>query len=156
MNIPSSRFHIILTAGHNLIDGRGVFSQKLDILAPGLAEKVIQVDPNDVFVSEVYRFSRSKGDVGSDYGMVRLPKVAGDDRGFGFCLKLGCDDLRDRDMIVNGYKVDTKAGEPVMSTGRCLYSAADHLEYDILTEKGLSGSPIFTAYQGHEAAVAIQ
>ncbi|KAL1981988.1 hypothetical protein VTN96DRAFT_1954 [Rasamsonia emersonii] len=75
--------------------------------------------------------------------------------GFGFALKLGHDNLRGDDLDVSGYRVDSTPGQPETSAGRCIGCHADQLEYNVLTQQGLSGSPVFMPYKGHETAVAI-
>lgn len=158
VNIPDSTFYVILTAGHNLIDGERVQSQNLAVLVSESTEEAhIKVDPRQIRISDTYHQSPTKSSAEFDYGAIMIPKVTKTAaRGFGYSLKLGLDDLCGADLNVSGYRVTTEPGQPVTSTGRCLKSRKNQLEYEVVTEPGLSGSPVFTAYKGHEVAVAIQ
>lgn len=94
----------------------------------------------------------------NDYGAILVPKNINNPsaRGFGFALKLGHDDLCGNELSISGYRLETEPGRPVTSTGECIGCRENQLEYRVQTEKGLSGSPVITAYKGHDTAIAIQ
>ena len=111
-----------------------------------------------VFVSASYKMKPNHSNAENDYGAILIPKETSDApaRGFGFALKLGHDNLRKYNMDVSGYRVNSESGKPATSTGRRIGCRENQLEYQIQTEKGLSGSPVFMPYEGHETVVAIQ
>lgn len=128
VNIPhqASRnrdVHVILTAGHNLVDSRGKMSQNLQILQPaGRGPPISQGQGLQLFVSESYRSNPSQANAANDYGAILVPRgsIAGSPRafGFGFALKLGHDNLRGDDLDVSGYRVDSTPGQPETSAGK--------------------------------------
>ncbi|KAI0449236.1 hypothetical protein F5B21DRAFT_61451 [Xylaria acuta] len=161
VNIPDAENHVILTAGHNLIDANRNLSQNLVILRPSKSKlPTDEIDPasNDLkfFISSSYKETPSNTNAENDYGVVLVPKTNNSSRrGFGFALKLGHDDLYKEKLSISGYRVETKPGQPVTSTGRCIGCREHQLEYKVKTERGLSGSAVFTAYKGHDTAIAI-
>lgn len=162
INIPDAEKHVILTAGHNLIDADGNKSQELVILQPSKGKlSRDEIDPAskdlEFFISSSYRKKPSSTNAENDYGAILVHKRnEPSHRGFGFALKLGHDDLGDDHLNISGYRGDTRPGKPVTSTGTCTRCWKNQLEYKIQTEKGLSGSVVFTAYKGHDTAIAIQ
>jgi V8-like Glu-specific endopeptidase len=109
------------------------------------------------FISSSYRKKPSSTNAENDYGAIVVRK--GSDRsprGFGFALKLGHDDLYHENLNIGGYRLDTRPGKPVTSSGKCISCWDNQLEYEIQTEKGLSGSAVFTGYKGHDTVIAIQ
>ena len=112
----------------------------------------------EIFVSVSYKKTPNHSNAENDYGAILIRKETDSSppRGFGFALKLGHDNLRKNNMDLSGYRVGSTPGQPVTSTGRCIGCRENQLEYEIQTEKGLSGSPVFMPYKGHETAIAIQ
>lgn len=154
INIPNAEKHVILTAGHNLIDTNGNESQNL-VIQTSKGESPIP--PESRKISASYRQMPSQDNAVNDYGAILIPKRGNPQRcGFGFSLRLGLDDIRKVDLDVSGYLVGSKAGKPDTSTGKCISCRKDQLEYDVQTDKELSGSPVFMPYKGHDTAVAIQ
>ncbi|PLB43371.1 hypothetical protein P170DRAFT_431316 [Aspergillus steynii IBT 23096] len=173
LNIPKAKWYIILTAGHNLIDQSGNPSKSL-IIQRHNHEPMKPLDPPP-FVCPSYRRGGNPDD---DYGVILIPRRFQEskdprkapesldaDLGFGFALNLGHENLRKKKLELAGYfpreKEDGKAQktdelEPLdISSGECLAARPGHLEYKIETAQGLSGSPVFMPYNGHEAVVAI-
>lgn len=161
LNVPEARTHVILTAGHNLVDAQGKRSQNVTILQQQPRNSLlgfsgghnnVKVGENDIFCPTSWKTEPSK-----DYGVILVPRTdESKERGFGFALQLGHTDLEKKDVQVIGYRADTKPGEAVTSSGVCSSCTEDHLGYDMRTESGISGSPVFVAYKGHETVVAIQ
>lgn len=166
VNIPGAEKYVILTAGHNLIDTQGRPSQNLKFRELPEAQSWTQPASSDIFISAPYRQAPNHSNAANDYGAILVSK--GDDkvtRGFGFALRLGHTNLRGKDMTVSGFRGkeenDNKRGiesqlKPVQSTGKCRSSSAIQLQYEIATQQGMSGSPVYMAYKGHETVVAIQ
>lgn len=59
-------------------------------------------------------------------------------------------------LIVSGYRFNDNPGDPSISTGRGFVRSQDQLEYEITTQPGLSGSPVFLSHGGFETVVGIQ
>lgn len=114
----------------------------------------------------------SKGrNAGTDYGVILTPKASVEANiGFGFALKLSQEDLRGVNLELSGYlpreeKKSDKSQKPEQKgelayldakSGPCWVVQEDSLEYDMDTAQGLSGSPVYMPYKGHETVVAIQ
>ncbi|KAF4539225.1 uncharacterized protein LTHEOB_10389 [Lasiodiplodia theobromae] len=156
INVPDAECYIILTAGHNLIDKEKSLSENLEVeLTPTERYKVAE-EGTDFFISAAYRDNPTHESAEFDYGAIFVPKPKKSDaRGFGFALKLGHDNLQKKHLAISGYRVKTHQGQPVISTGSCMGCWENQLEYEINTEPGLSGSPVYMPYRGHETVVAI-
>ena len=59
------------------------------------------------------------------------------------------------DLMIGGYR-EGRAGSLVLTSGKSREVHEEQLKYNILTEQGLSGSPIFMAYNGVETVIGIQ
>lgn len=127
------------------------------VLGPSKGKTPTEERNLEAFLSASYKKKPSHGNMENDFGAILVPKSSDlKPRGFGFALKLGHDNLLDEDLDISGYRVSSEPGQPITSTGPCIGCQENQLEYDVLTEKGLSGSPVFMPYKGHETAVAIQ
>ncbi|KAK5995168.1 hypothetical protein PT974_03565 [Cladobotryum mycophilum] len=153
VNIPDTEYHVLMTAGHNLIDKKGDLSTNIEIHPP---PAVTSSSDWKVLISPSYKEHPEVSNPDVDWGVILIPRKDESPRGFGFSLKLAYDDLYNEELTVGGYREATAAGTPDISTGCCLASRPDHLEYDVATQKGLSGSPVFIAYKGHDTAICIQ
>ncbi|KAF3928332.1 hypothetical protein AA313_de0209995 [Arthrobotrys entomopaga] len=159
LNIPDTTSNVIVTAGHNLISGNKFEtfeSKNIEILQPNgnsTNEKI-----TGVFIAESYRQDPSSKNAKNDYGAIITERSEGvtTAKGFGFSLKLGHEELRGRPLEVVGYRVGSIPGLPDTSSGHCVRSWPGQIEYEVTTEKGFSGSPVFLPCKGHEVAVAIQ
>lgn len=146
--------HVILTAGQCLIDGNGNLSTGLEILQGTKKEKEwSRIEVKDLML-------RPNISANGNYGAILLPKQGHHtpSRGFGFALKLGYNDLNQKQLEVSGYTPSSEAGEIVTSSGECSYGApmANDLIYKISTTAGQIGSPVIMPYRGHYTVVAIQ
>ncbi|KAH8647459.1 hypothetical protein BGZ60DRAFT_535345 [Tricladium varicosporioides] len=153
VNIPGTQHDIIFTAGHNLIDKTGQRSQKLTILG---TEPRDNIDVGDNYrICDAYARDPMTAKTADDYGIILVPRKNGHPRpGFGFCLKLAYIDDLGGEVRVTGYRDTTPPGNPIESTGS--YTCTDNqIQYTARTEQGVSGSPVWVAYNGHETVVGI-
>ncbi|PWY74493.1 hypothetical protein BO94DRAFT_589175 [Aspergillus sclerotioniger CBS 115572] len=177
LNIPGAEWYVILTAGHNLVDKSGHPSK--DLIIERHKHKY-PIEPLDIppFVCPLYHRERGEQGPDHDYGVIlvrrqfetnkNLRKALDLDLGFGFALNLAYENLESKTLELTGFfpheedktgrKVQSKEQElePLStSSGECRIARESHLEYDITTDKGLSGSPVFMPYNGHETVVAV-
>ncbi|KAK6329888.1 hypothetical protein TWF718_003315 [Orbilia javanica] len=159
LNIPEAAFNVIVTAGHNLISGEKSESKGLKVLKPSKesAEKEEEEEISKIFISKSYKDNPTSDNAINDYGVILTKKAEGVNtaKGFGFSLKLGHEQLKGRPLEVSGYRVGSVAGKPIVSSGNCVRSRPGQIEYKVETEPGLSGSPVYLPFKGHEVAVAI-
>ncbi|KAJ5435576.1 hypothetical protein N7445_006461 [Penicillium cf. griseofulvum] len=150
INIPDTDLFVILTAGHNLIDDQGSLSKELEVLHQ--PEAIV-----GTYISPEYRKQPTEQNAINDYGAILQRKPDNrESRGFGFALQLAFERLRGQKLDVVGYGELDDPGDPKLDTGKCIFNGQDQrLEYDVGTRKGLSGSPVFMPYKGHETVVAI-
>ncbi|KAF3272377.1 hypothetical protein TWF970_010099 [Orbilia oligospora] len=155
LNVPDTKSHVIVTAGHNLINENKDLSQNIEILKPD--GKSIEVKASDVFISKSYERNPTARNAENDYGVIltKRDEDISKNKGFGFSLMFRHEDLIGRVLEVSGYQADSEAGQPKMSSGLCARSWSDLVEYEIKTEQGLSGSPVYLPCRGHEAVIAI-
>ncbi|KAK6501951.1 hypothetical protein TWF481_009769 [Arthrobotrys musiformis] len=153
LNIPEIAFNVIVTAGHNLIDEKGSESKNLKILNENFAEEEI----SGIFISESYKKNPSSENVKNDYGVILTKKGDGinTSKGFGFSLKLGHEQLKGRSLEVSGYRARSAPGQPDMSSGNYIRSRPGQIEYEVMSEPGFGGSPVYLPFKGHEVAIAI-
>lgn len=132
-------------------------SENLEVELTPTERYKVGKEGTDFFISAAYRNNPTHESAEFDYGAIFVPKLKKSDvRGFGFALKLGHDNLQKKDLAISGYRAKTPQGHPVISTGSCMGCWENQLEYKVNTEQGLSGSPVYMPYRGHEAVVAIQ
>ncbi|UKZ77548.1 hypothetical protein TrVFT333_005271 [Trichoderma virens FT-333] len=108
----------------------------------------------------------------NDFGVILVGKNPKNPYlGFGFALKLGHDALDKANLDFTGCKeADDNGGdddenqisdlknpklEAFTSEGKCIACLPNQLEYDMETEKGLSGAPVVMTHKNHDTAVAI-
>lgn len=170
MNFPGTKDDVILTAGHNLISESGRRATDLTILG----DSPISIGADGFKISTSYEKEPNGKQAVNDYGIILVPRVNSQVRsGFGYSLKLGIDEDLNRTVHVTGYKGKvTKAGnkvgstssdkdkkqnmnKPVDSTGQAT-SDGEQLVYGARTEQGMSGSPVWVAYNGYPTVVGIQ
>ncbi|KAK6499519.1 hypothetical protein TWF506_004149 [Arthrobotrys conoides] len=154
LNIPDTKFNVVVTAGHNLINEEKVLSENIEIQEPN--GKSIKVETSDVFISESYQKNPNAKNAQNDYGAI-LTKREGVDsaKGFGFSLKFRHEELMGLPLGVTGYRIGSDPGEPDTSSGFCTRAWPDQVEYEVTTEKGFSGSPVYLPCKGHDVAIAI-
>ncbi|KAK6354004.1 hypothetical protein TWF730_008424 [Orbilia blumenaviensis] len=155
LNIPGTAFNVIVTAGHNLINDKGSESKNLKILRPD--NESTDEEICKIFISESYKRNPTPKNAKNDYGVILTNRGKGitTTKGFGFSLKLSHEQLKGRSLDVSGYRVGSVAGQPVVSSGNCVYTRRGQIEYKVDTEPGLSGSPVYLPFKGHEVAIAV-
>ncbi|KAK6538243.1 hypothetical protein TWF694_011122 [Orbilia ellipsospora] len=155
LNIPEVTSNVIVTSGHNLINENGALSENIEILKPK-GEPAEEI--SEVFIPESYKQDPTTRNIKNDYGVITTKRNKGADeaKGFGFSLKLGHEELRGRPLEVSGYRIESHPGRPATSSGHCVRSWQGQIEYEVITEKGLSGSPVYLPLKGHEVAIGIQ
>lgn len=169
MNLPGTKDDVILTAGHNLISESGRRATDLTILG----NSPISIGADGFKISKSYEQEPNGKQAVNDYGIILVPRVNNQPRpGFGYSLKLGIDEDLNRTVHVTGYKgKENKPGnslggtpsskdklnmnKPVDSTGKAT-SDGEQLVYGARTEQGMSGSPVWVAYNGYPTVVGIQ
>ncbi|KAL2857464.1 hypothetical protein BJX68DRAFT_263030 [Aspergillus pseudodeflectus] len=177
INVPGAKAHVILTAAHNLFDNE---SKKFpDLVVKRRGNEPIKPEGLEIHKCPDYDPARRTYDPEHDYGVIIVPKETNEEEGgigFGFALSLATEDLSQKTLELTGYypqsderereksttkkKAPNEVGAVVASletySGECLGSYPGYLEYDIGTIQGLSGSPVWMPYKGHETVVAVQ
>lgn len=169
MNLPGTKDDVILTAGHNLISESGRRATDLTVLR----DSPISIGADGFKISTKYEKEPNGKQAVNDYGIILVPRVNSQPRpGFGYSLKLGIDEDLNYTVHVTGYKgkvskPGNKLGsppsdkdkqnmnKPVDSTGKAT-SDGEQLVYGARTEQGMSGSPVWVAYNGYPTVVGIQ
>ncbi|KAF9766416.1 hypothetical protein IL306_001202 [Fusarium sp. DS 682] len=160
VNIPGQEKSIIFTAGHNLMDEQGKRTEKLTAWWSGLGDsKGVEIREEDTRVSKVFSAKPNEKSAIDDFGIIMIsknnnpPKTA-----FGFALRLAAEQRLDGICNISSYLTTARAGEPpTRSTGRFVNPIVKQhqLEYLAYTEAGVSGSVVWTGYNGSPVAVAI-
>ncbi|GLA16018.1 hypothetical protein AnigIFM62618_002576 [Aspergillus niger] len=183
INIPTADSYVILTAAHNLVDANNNPSRNLSIERHG--KGAIDATGLQWHVCPAYNLSRKGRDSDNDYGVIIVPEeiqnvadglrspsqsggaTKGKSRpsekrqlGFGFSLALSESNFHGERLELTGYYPDSSGknnmSEGVRSSnGECLRSSKNSLEYGIDTEPGVSGSPVWIPYRGHETVIAV-
>lgn len=162
LNLPSTKYDVILTAGHNLINEEKVKAQNLTVIYHGnRKEKVTEFKICPQYEEFLGINPRPPSHVNYDYGVILLPKDEGqaDKRlGLGLDLSLNLDPSLQgsRDAFVSGYG----DGVGSMTLRTCfspLEGLASNIEYYLESKKqGMSGSPIWVAHDGQMTVIGIQ
>ncbi|KAL6895727.1 hypothetical protein HDV57DRAFT_22696 [Trichoderma longibrachiatum] len=148
VNMPHPTHYVILTAGHNLI---GVKRETLKIYSESPMNPPLRASM--FYVSAAYAKMNQEED---DYGVILVKKDPSRPFwGFGFALKLGHDELVNRELVVYGLTQSTYSYKLTASFGTCEDCMSNQLEYKLKTNKGFSGSPVTMPYKDNETAVAI-
>ncbi|KAI8963486.1 hypothetical protein F5Y11DRAFT_356292 [Daldinia sp. FL1419] len=177
VNVPNATYDVILTAGHNLVDGPQHYCSNIkivndpleEIVKDPLDEKDILVNPDMIRVSSKYFEDPGELNAAFDYGVILIERqTLKRHRGFGFHIMLGpasqlsteCENkdvLQDRMVYVCGYtpKDSPLENQPRRSEGKCVAANKFQLRYDADTEQGMSGGPVWIGFRGVETVVAI-
>ncbi|KAF5985000.1 heterokaryon incompatibility 6 OR allele [Fusarium coicis] len=163
VNIPGQDNAIIFTAGHNLMDENGKRTQNLRAWWSDLGEqhKGIEIQESDTRVSKVFSTKPNEESAIDDFGIIMIPKNNNPPpprAAFGFALRLAEEERLEGICNISSYLTTAKPGEPpTRSTGRFVNPILKQhqLEYLTYTEAGVSGSVVWTAYNGAPVAVAI-
>lgn len=181
LNIPSiPDKHIIITCAHNLIhDGHRSLNLEVHYnnpfeVDPADPTKVVFTDPqkpaiivvpvdnnaDNVYICKDY--SAGAGDPAVDYGVIVIPRTSIKiPHGFGFSLKLAFRKSFKGNVHVSGFRKSPKGTmkplRPLTSSAIGMsYQNGNVVEYRATTEAGISGSPVWVAYNKFIAVVAIQ
>ena len=176
VNIPGvPKYHVILTAGHNLIGVDGTLSQNITIKAIDPADDYIVPD-GDSYICKSYKAQRENNDP-NDWGVVLYPRgkpnllpprfrdkntsqadkdAIEDAFGFRISLHLGHAETLQGQATVSGYRDQSKRGEPVSSSGAIMSVYPTQVEYKLATERGISGSCVWIPHRTFPTAIAIQ
>ncbi|KAF4487878.1 Heterokaryon incompatibility 6, OR allele [Fusarium agapanthi] len=163
VNIPGQDKAIIFTAGHNLMDENGKRTQNLRAWWSDLGEqhKGVEILENDTRVSKVFSTKPNEESAIDDFGIIMIPKNNNPPpprTAFGFALRLAEEERLEGICNISSYLTTAKPGEPpTRSTGRFVNPILKQhqLEYLTYTEAGVSGSVVWTGYNGAPVAVAI-
>ncbi|KAF5563855.1 hypothetical protein FNAPI_2465 [Fusarium napiforme] len=163
VNIPGQDKAIIFTAGHNLMDENGKRTQNLRAWWSDLGEqhKGIEIREKDTQVSKVFSTKPNEESAIDDFGIIMIPKNNNPPpprTAFGFALRLAEEERLEGICNISSYLTTAKSGEPpTRSTGRFVNPILKQhqLEYLTYTEAGVSGSVVWTGYNGAPVAVAI-
>lgn len=162
INLPSTKYDVILTAAHNLVNEEKVKAQNLTVIYHGnRKEKVTEFKICPRYEEFLGINPRPPTHVNYDYGVILLPKDEGqaDKRlGLGLDLSLNIDPSLQglRDAFVSGYG----DGVGSMTLRTCfspLKGLGNKIEYYLESkEQGMSGSPIWVTHDGQMTVIGIQ
>jgi V8-like Glu-specific endopeptidase len=157
LNVPDTDQCVILTAGHNLIsnDRRRTRSLRIETGEGGYLE----IRKENVHICKGYEAAPDENNHEDDWGLILVPK---DHRlapfGFGFSLLFATGGTwwseSEMSLTIGGYP--NSSSKLHICTGKGQKTSESLLEYSITTKDGLSGSPVFLAYEGFETVVGIQ
>lgn len=162
INLPSTKYDVILTAGHNLVNEEKVRAKNLTIIYHGNhMEKVTEFKICPRYEEFLGTNPKPPTHVNNDYGVILLPKDEGqaDKRlGLGLDLSLNIDPSLQglRDAFVSGY--GDGVGSMTLRTGFSpLKGVGNKIEYYLESkEQGMSGSPIWVTHDGQMTVIGIQ
>lgn len=162
VNLPSTKYDVILTAGHNLVNEERVRAKNLTVIYhDNHKEKVTEFKICPRYEEFLGTNPRPPTHVNYDYGVILLPKDDGqaDKRlGLGLDLSLNIDPSLQglRDAFVSGYG----DGIGSMTLRTCfspLKGLGNKIEYYLESkEQGMSGSPIWVTHDGQMTVIGIQ
>ena len=171
--MPNKAFDVILTAGHNIVDGPHHYCANLRVVR---GDGEIPVPRERVHVCPRYVENPSELNAIYDYAAILLDRGTTPFRGFGFSLQLGLaplpedgrvlvdekeeeeeDILQDQLLNVGGYRPGEfpSSGPPSRAGGKCISAGQHQLTYAAETVEGISGGPVWLEYRGFETIVAI-
>lgn len=155
VNFPSTKYDVILTAAHNLIHHNKARAQNLKVVySDGVEEDVKRyiICPQ---YEDVLALGPEHPDRGLyDYGVILLPKEDVDSRlGLGLNLGFNLQAQSDRNVNVSGFGDGPGA---LRTSSGDLQDFGRQLMYKAQTEQGMSGSPVWIAYDGQRIAIGIQ
>ncbi|KAI9741648.1 MAG: hypothetical protein M1834_000032 [Cirrosporium novae-zelandiae] len=158
INLGSSQYDIVLTAGHNLISGKKKRCTNLKIMGIGSVGEILVTNEN-IRICKSYEQDPGPKNAVNDYGAILIPlrEMQSPRAGFGFNLKLSSmkEVTIEGELRITGYKTDTDPGKPITNSGVRKKINEHQLEYLVETEKGISGSPVWGAYDGVETVLGI-
>ncbi|KAF4439393.1 hypothetical protein FACUT_4148 [Fusarium acutatum] len=163
VNIPGQDKAVIFAAGHNLMDENGKRTQNLRAWWSDLGEqhKGVEVQEKDIRVSKVFSTTPNENSAIDDFGIIMIPKNNNPPppkTAFGFALRLAEEERLEGICNISSYLTTAKTGNPpTRITGRFVNPILKRhqLEYLTYIEAGVSGSVVWTEYNGAPVAVAI-
>ncbi|KAK2591380.1 hypothetical protein QQS21_010924 [Conoideocrella luteorostrata] len=162
VNIPGQGKAVIFTAGHNLIDEHGARTTKLQAWWTGVErDRWVDIPEKDTHISKEFSSNPTEASAIDDFGIILIsknndpppPRTA-----FGFALRLAEEERIEGFCNISSYLTTAQRGEtPTRSTGQFVNPILkEHqLEYLVRTEAGVSGSVVWTGYNGTPVAVAV-
>jgi V8-like Glu-specific endopeptidase len=170
LNVPEAPKHVILTAGHNLIDEYKRHTTNMTIIVPSQASKDnqsqrteqkldIAVKKCDIFICESFKHFPVDENEANDWGIILVPKESSTPFGFGFSISFATNPSYcykpDLNLMTAGYR-GGRDERLVVTSGKGRQISKEQVEYKITTYEGMSGSPVFLAHNGAETVIAIQ
>lgn len=176
VNIPGvPDYHVILTAGHNLVGLDGALSQNITVKALQPVDDYVVPD-GDTYICKSYKAKRDDNDA-NDWAVVLYPRgkpnllpprfrdqnttqaekdAIENSFGFRISLHIGHAEKLQGQATVSGYRDQSKRGEPVSSSGDIMSAYEMQVEYKLKTERGISGSCVWIAHRTFPTVIAIQ
>ncbi|GKZ35819.1 hypothetical protein AbraIFM66950_006617 [Aspergillus brasiliensis] len=155
INILSSRWWSVVTAGHNLINHERTKAHTVNIVLPN-GQRFTATD-SQLFVAKAYYVaptaSASEPSSCYDYGLIAIKRPSGEPNGSGFNILIRDSKLQDEVITVYGYQEG--AMEQTMHASRLDTLTPETLGYDKPTKGGLSGGPAMVFWGGEYIAVGI-
>lgn len=134
----------VITAGHNVFSAAlGGWARSV-IVSPGQDEQAV---PNGRFTASSFLSVRGwveQADPRFDYAMIRLPNPVGDRLGYFSYAAYSDEELARRNLNIAGYPLYPGLGEQLIYHGNKVREVSPyHLFYEIRTQPGESGSPVW-------------
>ena len=174
LNLPNINQHVILTAAHNLISN-GIRTHNLKVIYnnpfkidPHNSDKIIFADDTKPAIIEISINNTDQSDnvhicrnyyMGTqwNYAVICIPRTSEDPRGFSFSLKFGPNKLFNGNVLVSGFKgTMMKTLRPFTCSASNMAYQKQCFAYQVETEVGMSGSPVWVEYKGYPTVVAVQ
>ncbi|EAW19669.1 uncharacterized protein NFIA_027430 [Aspergillus fischeri NRRL 181] len=167
--MPGAKKPFILTAAHNIINKNQDHSENIVMRIKGL-EKKFPIHRSTIRICPAYEKNPTTAAEEADWALIFTPDELEQEPAragiepLGFALKLAYEERLDCEMRVTGVPISNNKNNPngaamvpVTTTGKCLNPIVfpAQLEYTATTEKGLSGSPVWTMYNGVPTVLAI-
>jgi len=175
VNIPGvPGYHVILTAGHNLIGPDKEESREITIRALTAADDYV-VPAGQYYICKSFKDQPVDNDP-NDWGVILYPRglpnlfparyrdqgmtqtqkdMMEASFGFRFSLRLGHADSLQGQASISGYRDVSPRGEPRVSSGTIIAAYPTQVEYKATTERGISGSVVWIPYRTFPTAIAI-
>ncbi|KAM6530412.1 hypothetical protein FALCPG4_008540 [Fusarium falciforme] len=161
VNIPGQDKAVIFTAGHNLIDENGHRTTQLRAWWKGVGTGWVDIAEKDTHISKVFSSKPTEASAIDDFGIILIPKNNNPPppkTAFGFALRLAEEERIEGVCNISSYLTTARKDDPATrSTGQFVNPILKQhqLEYLTTTEAGVSGSVVWTGYNGKPVAVAI-
>ena len=174
LNLPNINQHVILTAAHNLISN-GIRTLNLKVIYnnpfqidQNNPDKVIFADDkkpaiieipvdntdqsNSVHICRAYNLG-----IRCHYAVICIPRISEGPRGFGFSIKFAHKKFFNGNVHVSGFKgTMMKTLRPFTCPASNMTYQEQYIMYQVKTEAGMSGSPVWVEYKGYPTVIAVQ